>query len=303
MSINFVDESEYANDMDELDDLTATVHPEQEKDVGEYLDELCGNKEPIRGPDAFDLCLSDDETLDSFKDPVAKTSFSGDSGFSDAAEKDALKFFAAETSFSDDDVPVIRHDQPVIVGGRTTAKATKPLVTTSVNDAESSKTAEEEQDQKRVLLVQIARYRETWPFLEDVITFPPNMHKKSVEKLEEIRNECSGRVQNRNCMKGLRIVFNGAMAQFETFVTTRFSSVELQGFAKACEMDEVVQDSIKELEIKYLSSAGVMAPEARLLMALMLVAYSTHNKNRTTRLIQGVAHSRAPDLGQRYSDL
>lgn len=265
MSVNFVDESEYANDMDQLDDLA----PQPEKqNIEEYMDELTNRSTSI-GPDQFDLELSE----------ALATSSSSSSA--DRAEAAAIDFFNEPApSAAPSATPAVKAVHNVIVSG-----------------------SDDEQDQKRVLLVQIARYRETWPFLEELITFPPTMHKKSVEKLEEIRNECSGRVQNRNCMKGLRIVFNGAMAQFETFVTSRFTFIELQGFAKACEMDEVVQDSIKELEIKYLSSSGVMAPEARLIMGLLLVAYSTHNKNRTTRLVQGVAHSRAPDLGKKYSDL
>lgn len=274
MSVNFVDQSEYANDMDELDDLTP---PKDKQDIGDYVDELAGRAAPVIGPEAFDLV----EVVDA--PSPAKSS-------SSAAQLDAEAREFFNSDFDELKVPAA------------TAKddaGAKPKPTASVITSGT----DEEQDQKRVLLVQIARYRETWPFLEEVISFPPTLHKKSVEKLEEIRNECSGRVQNRNCMKGLRIVFNGAMAQFETFVTSRFTFIELQGFAKACEMDEVVQDSIKELEIKYLSSSGVMAPEARLIMGLLLVAYSTHNKNRTTRLVQGVAHSRAPDLGKKYQDL
>jgi len=294
MSINFADESEYANDMDELDDLTATAHPTNDKDIGEYLDELTestSSRQARSTPDAFDLCLSDDED-----DESPNAGSSAPSRVLETAEADALKFFDM------DDEPTIPPSSAAN-DKREVNPAKRQSVIMTAHSGSSAGTPEEEQDKKRVLLVQIGRYRETWPFLEEVITFPPNMHKKSPEKLEEIRNECSGRVQNRNCMKGLRVVFNGAMSQVETFVTTRFSSVELQGFAKACEMDEVVQDSIKELEIKYLSSSGVMAPEARLIMALMLVAYSTHNKNRTTRLVQGVAHSRAPPLGQKYQDL
>lgn len=300
MSINFVDESEYANDMDALDDLSAAspAGPGPKQDISEYIEELCGTKPETSGPDAFDLELSDDDEPLNFGSGAPPTK--PFSRFDERAEAKAMSFFNDDS----DDIPVSQselsqQDKTSSVAQKTNTKAPLPHAATNVILGGS----DEEQDQKRVLLVQIARYRETWPFLEEVVTFPTTLHKKSVEKLEEIRNECSGRVQNRNCMKGLRIVFNGAMAQFETFVTSRFTSVELQGFAKACEMDEVVQDSIKELEIKYLSSSGVMAPEARLIMGLLLVAYATHSKNRTTRLVQGVAHSRAPDLGHRYSDL
>lgn len=289
MSINFVDESEYANDMDALDDLSAAspVGSGPKQDISEYIDELSGSTQPsTTGPDAFDLELSDEESEFEFG---SKGATPHTTRFDERAEAEALSFF-------NDDSTQAKNTTPKTVP---LPNAVKPNATANVIVGGT----DEEQDQKRVLLVQIARYRETWPFLEEVVSFPTTMHKKSVEKLEEIRNECSGRVQNRNCMKGLRIVFNGAMAQFESFVTSRFTSVELQGFAKACEMDEVVQDSIKELEIKYLSSSGVMAPEARLIMGLLLVAYATHSKNRTTRLVQGVAHSRAPDLGHRYSDL
>lgn len=155
---------------------------------------------------------------------------------------------------------------------------------------------------KKLLLNQIARYRSNWPYLEQEIQFPVALHKKTPEKLQEILDECSAKVQNRNATKCLKLVFNTIIGQVESLCTSYFTSIELDGFAKACETNEMIQDSLLELEIKYMGKNGPMAPEARLILGLLTTAVATHRNNKMRRRVTEACRSYADPLPQ-YSDL
>lgn len=286
MSVQIQDDSVYSSDMDDLSDLISAnvpVNPDDDEKPAfdsSFLEhaELVEDDTPLdrkatvkpsTKPATVDWHASKaQEFMKEINEPeVAKSSSSDeDWGFGDKPTKVAAKPDEQKTWFGS--------------GGKS-----------------------DDDDDKKALLCKIAAYRTNFPFLNDEITFPTKLHKKNVEQLEDIVKECSSRVQSRNMLKGLRIFFNGTMGAVEDLCTTQFGLSELQGFARNCEMNQVIQDSILELEIKYFSARGVMAPEWRLIMGIMLCAVTTVSNNRAERKIREVCVGSARPLPDSFSDL
>jgi len=166
------------------------------------------------------------------------------------------------------------------------------------------KAPQSEDDAKKGLLARIEAYRSTWPWLDEKITFPANLHKKTPEKLKAILEECSNKVQNRNMTSVLGIVFSTAICTIENLCTSQFGWTDLKGFALECETDETIKNSIREIEIKYFASSKAMAPEARLAIALLQKLVAVTNRNRGQRLLADIARrSLDPRGGARVSGL
>lgn len=281
-----IDESTYANDMDEIDDLVESAQVTNSSSSSSN-DRLFDDTE-------FEL-LDDDIAASPSRDERADRSVSVKSAIGDrcfdceAADDEAADFFFTE---SREVAPCPSRDerarQPSSVG--TSAK-------------HPDLTPEQVEKKRQIAIKQIAAYRQTWPYLEQKMTFPVSFNKKNLDKLEEMLEECSGHVQSTNTTRGFNMLFNGFAGKIETICTKYFTFIELQGFARRLETDAVVQDSLKELEIKYLSASGVMKPEVRLLMGLFFCAYTTHCENRDRRIITTVAKSLARPIPKEFEDL
>jgi len=302
MSINFVDETTYAGDMAELNDL---------------LDATVSTSDPLKvdfasEDDPFGLDIEPEEdngffsnnTISANKDHHRPQMVVGErvtprgcAPFD--AQPPKYDFDAKAAEFMKDldlaDTKDEQNNNGDDFGGFGGSSAKK---VDSVYEADKQTTDED----KKNLLIQIAKYRMNWPYLEQEIQFPAALHKKTVEKLQEIRDECSSRVQNRNTTKCLRLVFNASVGQLESICTSYFTSIELEGFAKACETNDMIQDSLLELEIKYFGKGGPMAPEARLIIGLLTTAVATHRNNSMRRRVTEACRSYSDPLPQ-YSDL
>jgi len=283
MSIPILDQSDYLHDMEELDDLMPAMDPSKGlegkacsfSDGGyEIVEEPAVDapaKQALPAPKTIDDFIPRhhiDEALTTASAPAGKLDMRprpSDDGWGDTPGK---------ASFA-------RADEPV-------GKANEPARSKTWFGS-GGKAPESEDEVKKGLLTRIDAYRSTWPWLDDKITFPPNMHKKSPEKLKAILEECSNKVQNRNMTSMLGIVFSTAICAIENLCTKQFGWSDLKGFALECETDETIKNSIKEIEIKYFASSKAMAPEARLAIALLQKLVAVTNRNRGQRLLEEVA--------------
>lgn len=288
MSVQIQDDSVYSNDMDDLSDLISAsvpVNPDDDEKPtfdGSFLQHA-------------ELVEDDDAPPDrkAVVKPVAKPT--------DWHASKAQEFMK---DINDDETPKsAKSDEDWGFGDKPAKAVTTPSKPDDQKTWFGSGGKSDDDDDKKALLCKISAYRTNFPFLNDELTFPSKLHKKSVEQLEDIIKECSSRVQSRNMLKGLKIFFNGTMGAVEDLCTTQFGLTELQGFARNCEMNQVIQDSILELEIKYFSARGVMAPEWRLIMGIMLCAVTTVSNNRTERKIREVCVGSVRPLPDSFSDL
>ena len=281
MSIPFQDQSDYLRDMEELDDLMpAVVDTADSNSYQEHTYEVVDESPPNpltqeRHADSETPRSPDDFIPKHLIDAIPKHTPPQDS------EKPALPASKDDWGCSDSGKP-----------GRTSWFGS------------GGKAPESEDEVKKGLLARIDAYRATWPWLDERITFPANLHKKSPEKLKAILEECSNKVQNRNMTSMLGIVFSTAICAIENLCTKQFGWTDLKGFALECETDETIKNSVKEIEIKYFASSKAMAPEARLAIALLQKLVAVTNRNRSQRLLEEVA--RRPLDGsalQGYDDL
>lgn len=277
MSIPFLDQSDYLRDMEELDDLMPAV---PEAPTEERVYEVVEEPEP-QAPKLV-LANQDDKECSGKSAPRTPDDFIPKSLIDAVPSKPEEPARAKEDWGCSDPKPA----------GRTSWFGS------------GGKAPESEDEAKKGLLARIDAYRSSWPWLDDKITFPPNMHKKSPEKLKAILEECSNKVQNRNMTSMLGIVFSTAICAIENLCTKQFGWTDLKGFALECETDETIKNSVKEIEIKYFASSKAMAPEARLAIALLQKLVAVTNRNRSQRLLEEVARRPVDEYSlQGFDDL
>lgn len=293
MSIPFVDQSDYLRDMEELDDLMPASTGQLDSLTSPFDAEydIVEEQAPEKKPSTLGRTprSADDFIPQRFVDEVAKQTNPlelGRHAFPPTPPKRG-----SDDSWGDEP----KADEPV------DGKACLPSKTWF---GSGGKAPQSEDDEKKGLLARIEAYRSTWPWLDEKITFPANLHKKSPEKLKAILEECSNRVQNRNMTSVLGIVFSTAICAAENLCTSQLGWTDLKGFALECENDETIKTSIKEIEIKYFASSKAMAPEARLAIALLQKLVAVTNRNRGQRLLADMARrSLDPRVAQEYQDL
>lgn len=261
MSISIDDQSDYLRDMEELDDLMpATAESTGRADVQYDIVEEAPS--PSIAPSKPAVPRSIDDFL-----PSAERSSATFASLPSVSVTSPPK--ASDDGWGDSAAPAPAKGKTWFGSG--------------------GKAPEDEDEVKKGLLARIEAYRSTWPWLEEKLTFPPNMHKKTPEKLKAILEECSNKVQNRNMTSMLGIVFSTAICSIENLCTKQFGWTDLKGFALECETDQAIKDSLREVEIKYFACSKAMAPEARLAIALLQKLVAVTNKNRSQRLLEEVA--------------
>lgn len=282
MSIPFVDQSDYLRDMEELDDLMPALDS-QEAGADPVQYEIVEETKPSKtsqdtaGP--IPVASPAPRSIDDFMSNSLRTGL-GD--FSSPRREPAPP--ASDGDFSDSK-PATGDKQKTWFGS-------------------GGKAPESEDEAKKGLLARIEAYRATWPWLDEKITFPPNLHKKTPEKLKAILEECSNKVQNRNMTSMLGIIFSTTICAIENLCTNQLGWTDLKGFALECETDEAIKNSVKEIEIKYFASSKAMAPEARLAIALLQKLVAVTNRNRGQRLLAEIGRrSLDPRVAQQYEDL
>lgn len=272
MSIPFIDQSDYLRDLEDLDDLmpattNETDHAAEYEVVEDAPEQVAGTRVkplPRSADDFIPQYLTSERLAPTPDDKQPLPSAQSDDGWG---------------------------DEPAEKKGKTWFGS-------------GGKAPESEDDLKKSLLARIEAYRSTWPWLEDKLTFPPNLHKKSPEKLKAILEECSNKVQNRNMTSMLGIIFSTTICAIENLCTSQLGWTDLRGFALECETDETIKNSVKEIEIKYFASSKAMAPEARLAIALLQKVVAVTSRNRGQRLLEEVARrSLDPRVAQEYQDL
>lgn len=287
MSIPFLDQSDYLRDMEELDDLMPAVKTDR------------GAEADTR--DEYDIVEEKPQ------DPLGKTGVTlSKHALTPRSADDFIPSHFAEEVSREALVPCSSLPEATDDGwGDKKACNGEPRVPSSKTWFGSGGKAPESEDEvKKGLLARIEAYRTTWPWLDEKITFPANLHKKTPEKLKAILEECSNKVQNKNMTSMLGIVFSTAICAIENLCTKQFGWTDLKGFALECETDETIKNSIKEIEIKYFASSKAMAPEARLAIALLQKLVAVTNRNRSQRLLEEVARRPLDDCAlQGYADL
>jgi hypothetical protein len=276
MSIQFQDSSDYLEDMEQLDDLMPALPATQTAAPVQYELELEEDAKPapLRKPEASAPRQADEIAIEQLKHELILP-----------------KNAPAE----------VQADGPRDDGWGESSGQAK---TSSSWFGSGGKAPKSEDDEKRELLDRIAAYRSTWPWLDDKITFPANLHKKSVEKLRVVLEECSAKVQNKNMTSMLGIVFSTVLCSIENLCTKQFGWADLRGFALECEQDQAIKDSIREIEIKYWASSKAMAPEARLAVALLQKLVLVTNRNRGQRLLLEVSKRQLdPEALSGFEDL
>ena len=279
MSIPFVDQSDYLRDMEELDDLMPALDS-QEAGADPVQYEIVEETKTSQDTAATVKCTSP-RSIDDFM-PNSLRSGLGD--FSSPVSGPVQTAPASDGDFADSK-PATGDKQKTWFGS-------------------GGKAPESEDEVKKGLLARIEAYRTTWPWLDEKITFPPNLHKKTPEKLKAILEECSNKVQNRNMTSMLGIIFSTTICAIENLCTNQLGWTDLKGFALECETDEAIKNSVKEIEIKYFASSKAMAPEARLAIALLQKLVAVTNRNRGQRLLAEIGRrSLDPRVAQQYEDL
>lgn len=280
MSIPFLDQSDYLRDMEELDDLLPASSPGGDAEY-ELVEEQAPNEtnEPARSNRPPKHALA----------PRSVDDFIPQHLVDELPVRSAAPERASDDSWGDEPDRSDRGD------GQAPTKTWF---------GSGGKAPQSEDDAKKGLLARIEAYRSTWPWLDEKITFPANLHKKTPEKLKAILEECSNKVQNRNMTSVLGIVFSTAICAAENLCTNQLGWTDLKGFALECENDETIKTSIREIEIKYFASSKAMAPEARLAIALLQKLVAVTNRNRGQRLLADMARrSLDPLVAQAYQDL
>ena len=270
MSIQFQDSSDYLEDMEQLDDLMPALQTTRELTAPTVQYELELDEEREQAvPSRAAPRQADEIAIEQLKHELVQR-----------------KPTVSEHALAEPEVPPTSSNKSDDGWGEGSSGQSK---TSSSWFGSGGKAPKSEDDEKRELLDRIAAYRSTWPWLDEKITFPANLPKKSVEKLRVVLEECSAKVQNKNMTSMLGIVFSTVLCSIENLCTKQFGWADLKGFALECEQDQAIKDSIREIEIKYWASSKAMAPEARLAVALLQKLVLVTNRNRGQRLLLEVS--------------
>lgn len=273
MSIQFQDSSDYLEDMEQLDDLMPALQTTRELTVPTVQYELELDEEREQAvPSRAAPRQADEIAIEQLKHELVQ-------------RKPLVSEHTPAEAQADGSHSTTARDRDDGWGEGSSGQSK----TSSSWFGSGGKAPKSEDDEKRELLDRIAAYRSTWPWLDEKITFPANLHKKSVEKLRVVLEECSAKVQNKNMTSMLGIVFSTVLCSIENLCTKQFGWADLKGFALECEQDQAIKDSIREIEIKYWASSKAMAPEARLAVALLQKLVLVTNRNRGQRLLLEVS--------------